>query len=239
MTIKASGRAVSILAAGLVLCFAGPSPAAANADDNATSGGTSAGFVPPEPVSSEPASPESNSAAGEPVPVKKQVISGSQQHRKMDAHHKSGRLALKSLGKAQAGDVDDGGTSTPIPPRVSNANAQMRYADAPVDTPAGDSRAMSAWANRILQSGSNDPADAGLAAQVVSPDELNDIDRTLPPSAPPAPRMAMAAADAPVEPATASNDESSPWDKASLVGKIFMAFGGLLTLASAIRMFLA
>jgi hypothetical protein len=37
----------------------------------------------------------------------------------------------------------------------------------------------------------------------------------------------------------ASSNESSTWDQTSLIGKIFIAFGGLLTLASAARMFMA
>jgi hypothetical protein len=38
---------------------------------------------------------------------------------------------------------------------------------------------------------------------------------------------------------TVSRDEGSSWDQASLIGKIFIAFGGLLTAASAARMFMA
>jgi hypothetical protein len=72
-------------------------------------------------------------------------------------------------------------------------------------------------------------------APVVPPDALNDVDRTLPASDPPAPTMATAAADAP---AVESHDDSSSSDRTSLIGKIFMACGGLLTLASAARMFM-
>jgi hypothetical protein len=36
----------------------------------------------------------------------------------------------------------------------------------------------------------------------------------------------------------ASNDDSSGWDKASIIGKIFIACGTLLTLGSAARMFM-
>ncbi|MGJ5177332.1 hypothetical protein ACQR16_00140 [Bradyrhizobium oligotrophicum] len=48
---------------------------------------------------------------------------------------------------------------------------------------------------------------------------------------------------APAEPATVnlvtvSNDDSSGWDKASIIGKIFIACGTLLTLGSAARMFM-
>jgi hypothetical protein len=45
--------------------------------------------------------------------------------------------------------------------------------------------------------------------------------------------MAMAQA-----PAAVSSSDST-WDQTSLIGKIFIAFGGLLTLASAARMFMA
>ena len=36
-----------------------------------------------------------------------------------------------------------------------------------------------------------------------------------------------------------ANGESSTWDQTSLIGKIFIAFGALLTMASAARMFMA
>ena len=37
----------------------------------------------------------------------------------------------------------------------------------------------------------------------------------------------------------ASSKEDSTWDQTSLIGKIFIAFGALLTMASAARMFMA
>jgi hypothetical protein len=37
----------------------------------------------------------------------------------------------------------------------------------------------------------------------------------------------------------ASSSESSTWDQTSLIGKIFIGFGALLTMASAARMFMA
>lgn len=46
------------------------------------------------------------------------------------------------------------------------------------------------------------------------------------------------AEDAPASVAAVSNDDSSGWDKASIVGKIFIACGTLLTLGSAARMFM-
>ena len=72
--------------------------------------------------------------------------------------------------------------------------------------------------------------------QVVAADQLNEVDRALQESkSAPAPvKPAVAAA-----PAMASSDDNSTWDKTSLIGKVFLAFGGLLTLASAARMFIA
>jgi len=137
--------------------------------------------------------------------------------------------------------ADDGDSPTAIPPSVANANAQLASAD----TPAGKAKAMSARANEILQTAPNPAADAQPAAetQVVSADQLNDVDRTLRETTRPAPTLAMAAAAAPAAPAAtvmaAGSNESSTWDQTSLIGKIFIGFGALLTMASAARMFMA
>ena len=224
MTIKTSARPVLILATGLFACFAGPSPVAAGADDKAV-------------TDSKSASTESGRGAEEFVAVKKYAKPGSR-HWKRHAHRTSGKVALKSspAGKADATDVAAAadGVSTAIPPSVANANAQLAAAD----TPDGNARAMSARATDILQAAADKPVDAQQPAAevpVVPPDALNEVDRTLPASDPPAPTMATAAADAPA--AESRNDSSSP-DRTSLIGKIFMACGGLLTLASAARMFM-
>jgi hypothetical protein len=221
MTIKASGRSVLILATGLFVCLAVPSPAAAaGADDKAVADTKSAGAE----------------ATGEPIAVKKH----GPHHWKRHAHRKSDKVALKSspAKKSHATDLtaDDG--AIPMPPSVANANAQLVSADAPeaTDTLAGKAKAMSTRANDILQAAPDKPADAQPAADstVVPPDQLNEVDRTLPTSAPPA--MAMASAD---RPAMENSDDSSTSDRTSLIGKIFIACGGLLTLASAARMFMA
>jgi hypothetical protein len=250
MTIKASGRSVSILsvlilATGLCVCFAGPLPAAAGADDNAV-------------ADSQSANSEPDGAAAEPVRHHKRARHASR-HWRSYAHHKSGKVALKSA-PADKTDVTDGAAdgdiSTAIPPSVANANAQQL---ATADTPDGNARAMTARANDIMQAAADNipqaaaekPADAQPAAetQVTAPDQLNDVDRTLPAgaaSAPAsavtsadAPAQAMASADSPDEPVVANSDDNSTSDRTSLIGKIFMACGGVLTLASAVRMFMA
>jgi hypothetical protein len=224
MTIKASGRSALILATGLFVCFAGPSQAEPG-DDVA--------------VSSNP-----ESAPGAPMALNK-YVKRSARHAKRYAHRKSSKLALKSprTEKAAAPDVadNDGGGPTTIPPSVANANAQWASAD----TPTGNAKAMSERANEILQTAPANATDAQPAAdaQVISADQLNDVDRALQETARPAPTLAMASAETPAAPAApvtaASSNESSTWDQTSLIGKIFIGFGALLTMASAARMFIA
>jgi hypothetical protein len=210
MTIKASGRSALILATGLFVCLAGPSYAAAPAN-NAAAGAT----------------PETADA---PVALDKSAKHGSH-HLKKYVHRRSGKVALKPSPEAKADAADDGGDQTAIPPSVANANAQLPSADSPTGDAA---KAMTARANDILQTAPD--------AQVVAADQLNDVDRALHETAPAAPALALASADAPVAPAApmvANSGEPSSWDQASLIGKIFIGFGALLTMASAARMFMA
>jgi len=223
MNIKASGCSALILATGLFVGFAGPSQAV-TAADNETAGSTS------------------ESTPGAPIALNKYV-----KHSSHHAHHKSSKVALKSSDTKKTADAaaDDGDSSSPIPPSVANANAQL----SPTDTPAGNARAMSARANDILQTAPGNLADAPPAMEtpVVSADQLNDVDRALHDGTPPAPPPAMAAANAPAAPVMAApaapvmanSAGSSSWDQASLIGKIFIGFGALLTMASAARMFMA
>jgi len=204
------------------VCFAGPSQAAGADADNAA-------------TSSKP-----ENAAGAPIALDKYT-----KHAARHAHRKSSKVALKSstAKKPATTDVtaDDGDSPTAIPPSVANANARLASAD----TPAGKAKAMSARANEILQTAPDNAADAQPAAetQLVSADQLNDVDRTLRETTRPAPTLAMAAAEAPAAPAAtvmaAASNESSTWDQTSLIGKIFIGFGALLTMASAARMFMA
>jgi hypothetical protein len=54
------------------------------------------------------------------------------------------------------------------------------------------------------------------------------------------PAQAQTVAVAPARPAqVVASGESASWDETSLIGKIFIGFGALLTVASAARMFMA
>jgi len=222
MIIKASGRSALILATGLFVCFAGPSQAAP--DDNTAT-----------------ASSTSQKAVGAPVALNKFT---KPRHAKKHAQPKSSKAAAKSSTAKKAADVadDSGNGSTDIPPAVANANAKLVSAEGPPDS----ARAMSAKANTMLLAATDKPADTQPAAEadVVAPDQLNDLDRALQQAKPaaPTPTMTLASAEAPATPAApvmAVSKEDSAWEQTSLIGKIFIAFGALLTMASAARMFMA
>jgi hypothetical protein len=230
MIVKASGRSALILASGFLVCFAaGPSQAAPASADNAA------------------ANAKSETAAGPPVALNKYVKHATH-HGKTYAHGKSSKEALKPADDdktaaddkaAAADDGDNSSTASPISPSVANANAQLPSADTPTRNAA---QAMSARANDLLQNAPDNSADAVPAAntQVVSADQLNDVDRALHESASAAPTQATASAEPPATPVMASSSgESSTWDQTSLIGKIFIGFGALLTMASAARMFMA
>ncbi|MGB9118107.1 hypothetical protein [Bradyrhizobium sp.] len=225
MIIKGSGRSALILAAGLFVCFAGPSLAAAAANDaTATS--------------------KSENAAAAAIKLHKNLRYGAH-HRKSYAHRRSHKVALKPAEgkKAVAIDVADNGEALPtvIPPSVANANAQLALPG----MPGGTAGAMAARANDLLQAGSDNPADAKADNKadnqtlLVAADQLNDVDRSLREGNSTAANAAVASANPPAAPVLASSQESSTWDETSLIGKIFIGFGALLTMASAVRMFIA
>ncbi len=234
MNIKASGRSALIIAAGFWLCVTGPLQAAEDAD-----GGVAAS--------------KTESAAGAPIALNK-FAKKSRHWNHASSHRKSVRLASKvstgngkHSGKNQAVEANaatNDGDQPAIPPSVANANAQLAAADLPADLNSVSEKASSML--QTMAARQDDPANAQAAApgsttELVAADQLNDVDRALSDSRnedkdkAPAATLAMAVAQAP---AAVSSDDSA-WGQTSLIGKIFIAFGGLLTLASAARMFMA
>jgi hypothetical protein len=225
--MKASGRAASIVLAGLFLLFGGAAQAA------------------PSP-----------SASSKPDSANKQAdaVKPSQQRRHTSHRRTSSKTAQKSDDKADKKDApaktdaakddakagNDVPASSQMPPDVANANAQLAAADTPA---AAAASALTGRANDNVQAAADNTAAApGAENQVVPPDELNDIDRALQQDNPPAQKAVIAATDAQPRPApvmAASGQQSTAWDQSSLIGKIFIGLGTLLTLASAARMFMA
>jgi hypothetical protein len=223
MNIKASGRSALIIAAGVWLCFAGPVRAAEN-DARAPDSAASA----------------DNSEGDAPVALNKSAKHSSKKHAE-EHSRKSGKAASKAANGKKTDDADaapDDAAPSAMPPSVANASAQLQAADTAADAAL---KTISAQAENVLkaakQSDSVAPQTDVSAANTqptVSTDQLNEVDRSLSEDKATA---AMTVAQAPQTPFV-SNDDST-WNRTSLIGKVFIAFGGLLTLASAARMFMA
>ena len=217
MMIKASGRSALIVAAGLVVCFAGPLPARAAGGDSAAASKTE-------------------------ISTSGKSVRHSTRHWKRYAHRKYTRTAAKSTesGKAAEREVADASNSTAvaIPASIANANAQMTSTSALADSAS----AMTAKANNVLLASADKPADAQAPADaaVVASDQLNDVDKALQETPPKQQTVALAVVrPTSTSPVKAATDDSNAWDQTSLIGKVFIGFGALLTMASAARMFMA
>lgn len=232
MNIKASGRAALIIAAGFCVWFASPVQAAEEADGVAAS--------------------QAEAAPGAPVALGK--FRKSRHWKDASSHRKAVKVAARispergknpepkvseSRKSVDLASKDDSALSLPF--AIANAHAQLADADGSADNAAAlTSQARSRL--QLMAANQPDPEPAPMAApnsELVAADQLNEVDRALSetktadntPTAAPATPIAQA-------PAAASTDDST-WGQASLIGKIFIAFGGLLTLASAVRMFMA
>jgi hypothetical protein len=245
MNIKASGRSALIIAAGFWVCVSGPLQAAEDADGGVTASRT-------------------ETAAGPPVALSK-FTKKSRHWKHVSSQRKSVKAASRdSIERAKTSEknnsekkktleadaaLNDDGSAPSLPPSVANANAQLAAADGPADS----ATALSSQARdrlQVMAASQSDPQAQPPAqnTELVAADELNEVDRALSENGndnkdkAPSATLAMAAAQAPAlaqtQAAAVSTDDSA-LSQTSLIGKIFIAFGGLLTLASAARMFMA
>lgn len=152
---------------------------------------------------------------------------------------KSARASQKSspAPKAAEPEIAEAGGAVTIPASVANANAAI------ITEPTGAAKAMTTRANALLMAGGDavEPQAPAAESQVVAADQLNEVDRAL--QEQPANSQSTVAL-APTKPVAAvatkvAATDTSTWDQTSLIGKIFIAFGALLTIASAARMFMA
>lgn len=218
MTIKASARSTMIIAAGLLIGFAAPIPASAAGADGAAA------------AKSEAATPD------------KSVRQGSRTLKKRYAHRKTIQAASKSAESRKADEKEVADASV-LPESVANANARMMSADAAPDSAKAMSAAMSEKANSVLLAAADKPADAETPAEAAAdaPEQPNDVDRALHanPADATTPRTVALASAAPKPADAQAANDSSTLDRTSLIGKVFIAIGTLLTVASAARMLMA
>lgn len=218
--MNASARAALIVLAGLFLLFGGIAQAAPNS-----------------------AASNKADSADQQADTAKHRRQDSRRTSSSKTTQKSDDKADKKGAAARADEARNGnktGSEVPVssqmPPEVANANAQLA-----TDTPtAAAATAMTNRANDNVQAAADNTNVAPAESQVVAPDQLNDIDRALQQETP-GQKAVIAATEAQPRPAPvmASSHQSSAWDQSSLIGKIFIGVGTLLTLASAARMFMA
>lgn len=234
MQIKANWRTAGstalILAAGLWVGLASPLSVTA-----ASAQASSAASTPDKPMSLKKFT--------KPAKSKKSARAKSHDNAKLtkEANAKEENAAAKNASTMDS--ANDSGSNWSE--RNANANASMPLSNA-VFAGAG---ATAAQADNLLKQMSGESAAPAKAvsptapaqptAQVMPADQLNDLDKTIAVDHD-KPALMLASASLDTSPASASTgSDSNPWDKTSLIGRIFIAFGGLLTLASAARMMIA
>jgi hypothetical protein len=239
MISKASQRSALVLLAGLGLCIAGPMRAA---ESDAGASDTTA------------------AAPDKPIALSK----FTKHHRTHVASAKSHKSAKSTDGKTgdksakpgvdadTAANTDVSGKDTlnqadanaKIPDTVANANAQWPTgpsAQTPQAAAADLLQGMNASSNASGPGAADAQPPAGsqpaAGAQIAAADQVNELDLAAAANDKPAPALTLAAATVDA-PAVVTNG-STTLDRTSMIGKIFIAFGGLLTVASAARMLIA
>jgi hypothetical protein len=207
MRMKAIGRVAAIALTGFL--FAGAAPV--NATDCSD-----------------------NCATGKPVSLKSFAKRHLAHHYRRHLH----RIESRHYHEDSAPNVAD---ADALPAKVANARAQIATDGKPADVKrpdgnAGDPGIKPQGDESAARSAESKPAASDAELQVLSQDELNDLDRAAAdPGASPAklsPAVANSHAELREEPASA-------WAQTSTIGKAFITFGVMLTLASAARMFMA
>jgi hypothetical protein len=142
--------------------------------------------------------------------------------------------------KVDESKMDKPQAEKPLSPSVANAHAELTSDNQEHPLTAADATADSSTLTEADRTATTGIAPNGV--QITTSDQLNEMDRD---AATPAATTATSPESTTValaqisEPAIASASEDSPWSSASLIGKIFIAFGAMLTLASAARMIIA
>lgn len=200
-------------------------------------------------------------SAGKPLALGKYVKHRSRHVRKSatrSSHHSSKKTARKSSASrrsakakssadsARNNDAKDSAKTASVRKAAEQLSA---VADARAELKSDDQQPPATPVNEMI------PA-AAATPEVSRAQTLTDLDKAAmaattldtsikpPTAATPVKMVSASAAEPSAYPAASQavsnhDDVGDTWDKTSLIGKIFVAFGGLLTLASAARMFMA
>jgi len=152
-------------------------------------------------------------------------------------HFAKKKIRIAHFHHRGAGRTDDTGRATKVDhllADVADANAQMISDETKAKAAAPESPVPPAQA-QATESKSAPTNEPDISVQIVNADELNDVDRAATDESAPLPKLPPSVANSRAE----FRDDKSPWSQTSTIGKAFIAFGVMLTLASAARMFMA
>ncbi len=226
MGIWANGRLASIAAALFLIWAAIPAQAACVGSGCATAAATSG---------------RTDERASKPVVLNKFTKRSAKHAAASKAIQK--KYATKRAAKYArvAAKVQKAGRKFTVaavnPKSVAAESLKPSVADARAEMSESDIRAASLLAGNPASGDAQPPE----AIEVASADQLNDIDRAASADTPAPKTIAQKTTAPPISSGQVQVTASSAdtWDQTSLIGKIFVAFGGLLTLASAARLFIA
>jgi hypothetical protein len=222
MHTKANGHWPSILIAGFlalgsIQASACDSPA--NCGGKVVAENTAQDEAPAEPAATKPSRHIRDSRPASRSSTEKQAKSLDSAQRKPGADHKAAAA---------------GGASA-LSPTVANARAQLADTTPPAPLAGATPENPSAPPARLPEAVVNDAASTSDdATSVVPADELNEVDRAAAPEKP-----TVILHPVPQTPQVSNATAEDTWNRTSVIGKVFLVFGGLLTLASAARMFIA
>jgi hypothetical protein len=241
MRITATGCLAFVAAVGLWIGMSAPTQACVLLECLTTSAQTAAE---PQPAA-EP--------AGKPVALAKftkrrthharQNVTGSHKVARNDRAARRSQSVSVSKRRAERYEAEQekNAEAAKLPLAVANAQAKLGTGDA---TPSPTPSPAPAYASEpaTTDSASDEtPMPVKDGTQLVEADEVNEIDQAAAPPAAAPIKLASATIDQPQQfaGAQASVSSHSVWDQTSLIGKMFVAFGGVLMLASAMRLFIA
>ncbi len=162
---------------------------------------------------------------------------------------KHGAKLADAASRGKSANDDDGKGLPVLPPSVANANASLTRGNS-----QSFSQSVTDDEARNIAAADDNEVVVMNGVQIASADQLNDMDRAVGDDktdltaddasaastpAPAAPSGRIIRAVPSTERHVFSNQDNDRWNKTSLIGKIFVAFGSLLTLASAARLIVA
>ncbi|MBI3698912.1 MAG: hypothetical protein HY242_00520 [Afipia sp.] len=197
------------------------------------------------PASAEPTSTTAKKSANAPVELakfNKHKTHASVKSKTKTAETKSGAKLADAATRGKTNKSADALDKLASSPSAANAHAELTAGN-PLTQADEEARNIAAVddGDVVVMNG----------VQIASADQLNDIDRAMTDdktemkaddtaASAPAPQSRGVVKAVPSgERHILATDDRNPWSNTSLIGKIFVAFGSLLTLASAARLMIA